>query len=66
MGVRSLGDVIAEEDRREAVYNRIYNEAIEAAAKIADEWTHHGDPAEAMYASPRIRDRILRLKKQTR
>lgn len=32
--------------------------ARDAAAQIADEWDHHGDPAIAMYASPRIRDRI--------
>lgn len=32
--------------------------AREAAAKIAEEWDHRGDPGEAMYASPRIRDRI--------
>lgn len=44
-------------------YKSGWNDAIEAAAKAADDWSHHGDPAEAMYASPRISDKIKRLKR---
>lgn len=40
-----------------------WNNAIVAAANVAEEWTHGGDPGVAMHASPRIRDRILRLKR---
>ncbi len=48
-------------EQDESNYARGWNDAIVAAAQVADDWTHHGDPAEAMYASPRIRDRIKRL-----
>lgn len=37
--------------------------AIEQAARIADEWDHGGDSGIAMYASPRIRNRIKALLK---
>lgn len=63
---RAKSDAIIELHRRlddmRAQRDKIWNDAIEAAARIADEWDHHGDPAIAMYASPQIRDRILKLK----
>lgn len=48
-------------EQDEGMYTRGWNDAIEAAAQVADNWSHRGDPAEAMYAAPRIRDRIRRL-----
>lgn len=50
---------LREQDER--MYLRGWNDAIRAAAKVADEWHHRGDPAVAMYASPRIRDKINAL-----
>lgn len=52
---RPRGDV-----NRQAAFNAGFAAAIELAAKIADDWSHGGDPGEAMYASSRIRDRIKR------
>ena len=40
-----------------------WNRAIDAAAKVADDYDHHGDPGEAMYAGVRIRARIRSLKR---
>lgn len=48
---------------KEKEYWRGYNDAVGAAAARAEQWDHRGDPGEAMYAAPRIRDRILLLKK---
>jgi hypothetical protein len=48
-------------DQDLVMYERGWNDAIKAAAQAADDWDHHGDPGFAMYASPRIRDKIKRL-----
>lgn len=50
---------LREQDER--MYARGWNDAIAAAANIADNWMHRGDPGVAMYAGPRIRDRIKAL-----
>lgn len=50
---RPRGDVSCD-----LAYSAGWVAAREAAAKLAEDWDHRGDPGEAMYAAPRIRDRI--------